>query len=256
MIPSGAVTVPPNEATCSPTEAAAPTSVRTTTATSESGTAGIPRGRGPGATERIATVRNVTSTPAVRVSDVRPNRTTVIGRPGVILSMRVTMQNPTRSSHRRTSTIVVSAGDPHGGSRKSLPARGKRIGSLKVTQLVFDTSCRKMSGFRELPRRARWWISAVVVTGATLVATQLPSVARWNNQEFLAWVGLSAVTALLEQFTVKIAHRSEVENYSLTDAFWVPALIFAPGSVLILGVCAGIIVGQTTRRWKWVKVAN
>src|SRR5262249_45196757 len=55
--------------------------------------------------------------------------------------------------------------------------------------------------------------------------------------------------------TVKIAHRSEVENYSLTDALWVPALIFAPGSVLILGVWAGIIVGQTTRRWKWFKVA-
>jgi hypothetical protein len=112
-----------------------------------------------------------------------------------------------------------------------------------------------MSGFRELPPRARWWIAAVVLTGAAIVLTQLPAVARWDNEQFLAWVGLSAITALLEQFTVKIAHRSEVENYSLTDALWVPALIFAPGSVLILGVWAGILVGQTTRRWKWFKVA-
>jgi PAS domain S-box-containing protein len=119
----------------------------------------------------------------------------------------------------------------------------------------FDIPSRTMSGFRELPTRARWWIAAVVVTGVAIVLTQLPSVARWSNAQFLAWVGLSAITALLEQFTVKIAHRSEVENYSLTDAFWVPALIFAPGSVLILGVWAGIVVGQTTRRWKWFKVA-
>jgi PAS domain S-box-containing protein len=111
-----------------------------------------------------------------------------------------------------------------------------------------------MNGFRELPPRARWWIAAVVLAGAAIVLTQLPAVARWDNEQFLAWVGLSAITALLEQFTVKIAHRSEVENYSLTDALWVPALIFAPGSVLILGVWAGILVGQTTRRWKWFKV--
>ncbi len=93
------------------------------------------------------------------------------------------------------------------------------------------------------------------MTGAALVVTQLPSVAHWNNQELLAWVGLTAVTALLEQFTVKIAHRSEVENYSLTDAFWVPALIFAPGSVLLLGIWAGILVGHAMRRWRWYKVA-
>jgi PAS domain S-box-containing protein len=112
-----------------------------------------------------------------------------------------------------------------------------------------------MSGFRELPPRARWWIASVVLVGIAIVLTQLTAVVRWDNEEFLAWVGLSAITALLEQFTVKIAHRSEVENYSLTDALWVPALIFAPGSVLILGVWAGILVGQTTRRWRWFKVA-
>jgi PAS domain S-box-containing protein len=111
-----------------------------------------------------------------------------------------------------------------------------------------------MSGFLELPPRARRWILAVVAAGLALVAIQLPSVARWDARELYAWVGLTAVTALLEQFTVRIAHRSEVENYSLTDAFWVPALIFAPASVLILSVWSGIVIGQTTRRWKWYKV--
>ena len=87
--------------------------------------------------------------------------------------------------------------------------------------------------------------------GLALVAIQLPSVARWDAPELFAWVGLTAVTALLEQFTVRIAHRSEVENYSLTDAFWVPALIFAPGErAHPVGVGAGIVIGQTTRRWK------
>src|SRR4029453_17113508 len=101
---------------------------------------------------------------------------------------------------------------------------------LKVTGSRFDTPIQEMSGFRELPPRARWWIAAVVFVGVAIVLAQLPSVARWSNDEFLAWVGLSAITALLEQFTVKIAHRSEVENYSVTDALWVPALFLYPGA--------------------------
>jgi PAS domain S-box-containing protein len=151
--------------------------------------------------------------------------------------------------------IVGSRGDRSGGGRKTEMASPGIPERLKVAPPRFDIPCRKMSGFGELPQRARLWIAFVVAAGTILVVAQLPSVAAWNSQDLLAWVGLSAVTALLEQFTVKIAHRSEVENYSLTDAFWVPALIFAPGSVLILGVWAGIIVGQVARGWKWFKVA-
>jgi hypothetical protein len=40
----------------------------------------------------------------------------------------------------------------------------------------------------------------------------------------------------LEQFTVRMSHGPEAENYSLTDALWVPTLIFANSGVLTLAV--------------------
>jgi len=112
-----------------------------------------------------------------------------------------------------------------------------------------------MSGFSELPGRARAWIAAVWLTALVLVAIQLPSVSTWNAQDAAAWLGLSVVAALLEQFTVRMSHGPEAENYSLTDAIWVPALIFAKPSVLTLAVLAGTLLGQMIRHWRWYKVA-
>jgi hypothetical protein len=112
-----------------------------------------------------------------------------------------------------------------------------------------------MSAFLELPRRARVWMVVVWMTALFLVAIHLPHVVHWTIQDVFAWVGLSAVAAVLEQFTVKVAHGPEVENYSLTDAVWVPVLIFAPSSVLALSVLTGVTIGQIARRWAWYKVA-
>ena len=111
-----------------------------------------------------------------------------------------------------------------------------------------------MSEFIELPMRARAWIAAVWFTALVLVALQLPKVATWNAQDTAAWFALSAVAAILEQFTVRMSHGPEAENYSLTDAIWVPALIFAKPSVLTLAVLAGTAAGQMIRHWRWYKV--
>src|SRR6185436_2706515 len=50
-------------------------------------------------------------------------------------------------------------------------------------------------------------------------------------------------------------HRTETENFSVTDALWVPVLILAPPSVLTVGVFLGTLVGHAFRRWSWFKVA-
>ena len=112
-----------------------------------------------------------------------------------------------------------------------------------------------MNRFRELPASARALILAVVGAGACAVLWRVPDVARWNSSDLLAWIGLTIACALLEQFTVAIAHESETENYSLTDALWIPALIFARPSVLTLAVVAGVLLGHSARRWAWYKVA-
>jgi hypothetical protein len=50
-------------------------------------------------------------------------------------------------------------------------------------------------------------------------------------------------------------HRTEVENFSVTDAVWVPALILVSPSVLTLSVLLGSLAGHAYRRWAWYKVA-
>ena len=102
-----------------------------------------------------------------------------------------------------------------------------------------------MTPFREVPRGARALILAVAVAGAGAILWRLPDVGRWTAPDFFAWIGLSVACALLEQFTVSIAHESETENYSLTDALWIPALIFARPSVLTLSVAVGVLVGHS-----------
>src|SRR5438093_5815507 len=111
-----------------------------------------------------------------------------------------------------------------------------------------------MSEFMELPGRARAWIVAVWIAALILVAIHVPDLSSWKAEDVAAWFALSAIAAILEQFTVRMAHGPEAENYSLTDALWVPTLIFARPSVLTLAVAVGIAAGQLIRSWRWYKV--
>ncbi len=98
-------------------------------------------------------------------------------------------------------------------------------------------------------------MAVVFATALVLLVRQAPGIGTWNVQDFGAWLGLSCLAALLEQFAVKVAQGSEEENYSITDAIWVPVLIFAKPSVLTAAVFAGVTLGQMIRRWAWFKIA-
>ena len=111
-----------------------------------------------------------------------------------------------------------------------------------------------MSEFMELPVRARAWIVAVWIAALALVAIHAPDLSTWNTEDVVACFALSAIAAILEQFTVRMSHGPEAENYSLTDALWVPTLIFAKSGVLTLAVLIGIAAGQLLRGWRWYKV--
>lgn len=111
-----------------------------------------------------------------------------------------------------------------------------------------------MGTFRELPRPARRVIVCYGAIAAVAVLIRVPQVRAWTWQEVVATAGLALAAGLSEQFTVGVAHRTETENFSVTDALWVPALILAPPSVLTLSVVLGTLAGHALRRWAWYKV--
>ena len=111
-----------------------------------------------------------------------------------------------------------------------------------------------MSSFRELPRSARRVIVGYVALGAFGVLLRVPEMRTWSWEDVAATAGLALAAALSEQFTVAMPHRTEVENFSVTDAVWVPALILVSPSVLTLSVLLGSLAGHAYRRWAWYKV--
>jgi PAS domain S-box-containing protein len=111
-----------------------------------------------------------------------------------------------------------------------------------------------MSSFRELPLSARLVVLGYVALGAFGVALRVPEMETWSWADAAATLGLAIAAALSEQFTVAMRHRTEVENFSVTDAVWVPALILVSPSVLTLSVLLGSLAGHAWRRWNWYKV--
>lgn len=111
-----------------------------------------------------------------------------------------------------------------------------------------------MGTFRELPRAARRLIVCYGAIALVAVLIRVPEVRAWTWQEVVATAGLALAAGLSEQFTVAVAHRTETENFSVTDALWVPALILAPQSVLTFSVVLGTLAGHAFRRWAWYKV--
>lgn len=112
-----------------------------------------------------------------------------------------------------------------------------------------------MNEFRALPRSARGLILGTVAAGILVVGVRTPDVGGWHLWDLIAWLGLSVGGALAEQFNVPLQHESETENFSLTDAIWVPALLLARPSVLAFAVLFGTVLGHSAKRWPWFKIA-
>jgi PAS domain S-box-containing protein len=100
----------------------------------------------------------------------------------------------------------------------------------------------------DLPLRVRLLIGLVTAAAAASIALAIPAAMRWTHRDLLAWAGLAAAGAVVEQFLLPLWHRTERQFFSLTDALWMGGLLLARPSVLILGVGAAILVGQSVRR--------
>jgi PAS domain S-box-containing protein len=111
-----------------------------------------------------------------------------------------------------------------------------------------------MNEFRDLPGAARRLIIGTAVAGLAAVAFRLPQLFHWNKWDVITWLSLTVGSSIAEQFSVAVHHHTETENFSLTDAIWVPALLFARPSVLTLAVVAGTLLGHWARHWAWFKI--
>ena len=151
--------------------------------------------------------------------------------------------------------VVVTGIEQHPSDALGRGAEAPAVGRVpKVNPGPRRPKTQDMGSFHELPRNARRLIIGFAVLASAVIVIQAPEIRMWTAQEALAAALLALAAALTEQFTVSITHRTETENFSVTDALWVPALILAPGSVLIVSVLIGTVAGHAFRRWAWYKV--
>jgi signal transduction histidine kinase len=112
-----------------------------------------------------------------------------------------------------------------------------------------------MSAAAGLPTPARLLVAAVLAGGAVSIVAQLSSIGDWTGDDVLAFAGIAVAVAVAECFPIEISYRNEKVAYSVSDAIWTGALLVAPGSVLILAMAAGVLVGQAVQPWAPLKVA-
>lgn len=105
-----------------------------------------------------------------------------------------------------------------------------------------------------LPRRARTLIASVAALAAVAVAVRLPDLARWTLADVAAFGAFASAAVLFEQFQLSLRHRTETDNFSLTDALWVPGLVLIRPSALTFAVLVGTVAGQSIRRWSPHKI--
>jgi signal transduction histidine kinase len=106
-----------------------------------------------------------------------------------------------------------------------------------------------------LPPPAALLVGGVALGGAAAVALRIPDALRWSGSDLVAWAGVSASIALIEQFWIELRHGTERENFSLTDAPFAASLLLVRPSVLTLAVATGAIAGQLLRRVAPLKLA-
>ncbi len=105
-----------------------------------------------------------------------------------------------------------------------------------------------------LPRSARMVMAGVFASGLACLAIRAHEVATWTAKDALTLAGLVVAGVLAEQFNISIRHRTETENFMLTDAVWVPALLLGKPGVLTCAVVLTTLLGQPLKRWAWYKI--
>ena len=87
-----------------------------------------------------------------------------------------------------------------------------------------------------LPVAARAFIILIAIGGAAAAAAMLARTPHWTIRDAAALLGLATAVAVSEQFWIELRHRTERENFSLTDALFVASLLLFRPSVTVLAV--------------------
>jgi signal transduction histidine kinase len=110
-------------------------------------------------------------------------------------------------------------------------------------------------GARPLPSPARALVAAVVGGGACAVALAIARLADAPPSALLAVVAIAVAVAAADQFTLTLPHGRQDEQFSLSDAVWVAAIVLAHPGAPTLGAAAGALGWQAARRLPATKLA-
>src|SRR5205085_7336557 len=105
-----------------------------------------------------------------------------------------------------------------------------------------------------LPPAARVYMLVMVAAGLAALAFRVPDVTHWRQTDLFAFLGFAGANALIEQFMVRIPHKTETLNIALEDALWIGGVMLARPSVLTFAIALGGLVGQSIRRWSLHKI--
>jgi hypothetical protein len=108
---------------------------------------------------------------------------------------------------------------------------------------------------KNLSGRAKFLLTAVASAGAIAAAVRAATMGAWSGHDVQAWAVLTILVVATESLPIPLRHRTETENFTLTDAVWMAALLVAGPGVLTLSAVCGVLLGQAVRRWAPHKIA-
>lgn len=95
---------------------------------------------------------------------------------------------------------------------------------------------------------------AVAIAGAGAAAFQVAALPG-GLTALAAAAGIAALVAATDQLTLEVPIGDEVQQFGLTEAVWVAALVLAPHGAPTLGAAAGVVGWQAFRRMSPTKIA-
>lgn len=102
---------------------------------------------------------------------------------------------------------------------------------------------------KNLSGRAKIFLSVVASAGAVATAVRAATMGAWSGDDLRAWAVFTVLVVATEGLPIPLRHRTETENFTLTDAVWMAALLVAGPGVLTLSAVCGVLLGQAVRRW-------
>lgn len=106
-----------------------------------------------------------------------------------------------------------------------------------------------------LPRAARLFVGGTVLVGLTVLVSVLVRAGSWSHDDALGALTVAGLLVVAERFWITLRHRTETENFDVTEAVFALGLVLVRPGPMLLGVAVGFAVGQLFWRIPAYKIA-